>query len=549
MAENEAPPAKRMRHNSKSSVQLEPNVTPSVAKCKIASNQPVTVADCSSTHESQCHVKINEQESQSMEPSPPPKRENPNLLTINPEDLLKMLNDMKLPDIFSFAESCSKLYHIAKQHFRLKHQNFDFASTFDGDLLDVANATKFFRIFGDQIHTLKMSGDFFNDNYDVCTKSLQLIANNSQQIVKVLALDGFDFRPGKVMDCLTTLFSTIETLTLDQCSVDNVTWCDMNKLKVLKLNNVDGLDSQFCKIKLVKLEAIEFNHVDFDSEDLMELIRSMATTKTAAKIKRLSIVKCCNVTTEIFGDIKRLRNLREFEFQLNQASRLEDSYRDDLMHLLSLKKLKVLKLNCDYADVRQLINGFCEKQIAIEHLELAHGLLDDATVEAISHLNTIKVLKFNDMIKFSDHLLMPIAKGLNQLEELHIKTAENISEFRITEIIRAAKRLTGLNIDAKHFDLSTGIQCTIFTAVQSRTAENQLTITIYGDATNQPIIPIVKWKGPNEKWLKMKKFDRCSNHLFPHYVWPPDESGTDRYFDDEFNYEAQTFDDDDFNYI
>lgn len=522
----EPPPVKRMRYNLRSSARSKSNVTTNET---IAPNRPA-VGPQHSTYRLRSRGRINEGEFPTVERRQ--KRKKPSLLTLNPDCVLKLFEYLNLVDLCAMAGTCTSMFNYAKYHFRLKHKNFDFASMYDGNLLDVSNATQLLRIFGDQIHTLKVSRDFFKDsavqNTDtVSTQLLRSIADNCQQIVKVLALDGINFMADIMVDELASLFNSLEMLSLDQCSMYEVRWCDMKNLKVLKLKEVDGFDAYFWKAKFDKLEVVELNHLDIDVENLTEFILSVPT------IKRLSIVKCGYITTAIFGAIKVLENLEELEFQLNRPNRSEEFHQRDLMHLTELKVLKVLRLYCNKKSVRQLIDGFCEKKIALEQLELAYGLMDVATVEAIVKLETVKALKLNNMVEFADYLMSPIAKGMSQLEEFHIKTEANITQYRIKEIVRSANRLTSLNIDAKDFSLKTDTYNAILCAVKDRKDDIRLAVSIYGDG-NQTTVPVDVLKGPNEKWLKVDSFDRNANRLFQLYTWTSlDETDTEDEFDDE----------------
>lgn len=493
MADNQEPEAKKVRYESG---PLQSNATTS--ETKEALERPAAA--------SHHNEKINLQSAK-----PQQSGGKPNVLELNTGDLHKMFDDMNLGELFSMAKKCKNLYISAKQHFRSKHGNFDFESLLDGDLLDVDKASKFLRIFGDQMHTMKISRDFFTNDEDPI-KLLQSIADTCPNAVKVLTLDGFNFKHKDPMDDnrLKMLFKSIEMLTLNQCSMKKVTWCNMNHLKWLKMNRVEIFDSNFWEIKYNKLQVVEFVHVDVDVEELSDFIRSVPS------LKRLSIVKCCNIDTSSFRHVKSLKNLEEFEYHLNQAVRSASLHRSDLLNLVRLKKLKVVKLNCDYQSVQPLLDGFHTAKIAIEHLELAHGKFDDATVQTIRKLETITQLKFNNMLGFADDSLVPIAVHLKRLEELHIKTEAKISLRRIVETVRAANQLKCLKIDANNFNINTDTYQTILTAVQNRADNKHLAIEIYGNK-DQSTIPDDVLKGPNEEWLKVNTLDRNTNELFPVY--------------------------------
>lgn len=542
MAANQPPPAKRMRYNLRSLSQSESNAIAVEANEQIARKRTTCNATTAATRPKhsayllRSRGNINDSEFQCIEPKR--KRKKPSLLMLNPDCLLELFGYMELRDLCAMAETCTTLNTYAKLYFRLNHKNFDFASMISGGLVGVAEASTLLRIFGNEIHTLNISRDLFkfdDDDYDededISDALLNVIADSRLQNVKSLTLNTIDFESGLMADRLSTLFNSIEMLTLDNCEMGYEPWCNMNTLKVLKLNDVTGCGPYFRHVHYDQLEVAEFNRVSHVNTYDLEAFIGLVPT-----LRRLSIVKCWCTTIKIFDSVKDMENLEELEFQSNHPIVSEQLHHRYLMHLTSLKKLKVLKLGCNGKSVQQLIDGIREKKIAIEHLELADGRLDLATVQAIAELKTIKVLKFNDMIDFSDNLLGPIANGLDQLEEFHIKTTANISQFRIRQLVRATNRLTCLKIDAKDFELNADSYRAILIAVQCRTHKNHLAMTIYDDG-NQPNQPdVVQVNGRNEKWLKVSKLDRRVNHLFPHYPWTPEDYDIDDDFftDEEF---------------
>lgn len=538
MADNEPPPAKRTRYNLRSSLPSDSNGAPSEpnepsitgrTNGKIASNR-LAIVPQQKQQQHHCHAyklrshgKIAHKEIQCIEPKR--NRKKPSLLQLNPDCLLEMFNHMKLIDLCHLAETCTTLNNLAKYHFRLKHKHFDFASVIDGEFVSVDEASTLLRVFGDQIHSLNVSRDLFEHDVDddyVSEALMDSIAENCRKNVKVLALTSINCVAGMITDPLPALFNAIEMLTLNDCYMGRP-WCSMKNLKVLKLIEVTGCVPRFRYVNYNQLEEVAFNRVQhLYTNELAEFIPTVPT------VKRLSIVKCWFTTIKIFEVIKDMEHLEELEFQLNHPIASEEIHGQYLMHLTLLKKLKVLKLGCNGKSVQQLIDGFCAKKIAIEHLELADGVLDMATVRAIAELKTIKVLKFNNMTEFADHLWVPITNGLHQLEEFHIKTTANISQFRIKQLARAANRLTCLKIDAKDFDLSADTYDAILSAVQNRNDKTHLAITIYDDGhLPNPV------HGLTEKWLKVNKLDRNANHLFALYPWTPDDFEFE--FDEEFD--------------
>lgn len=527
MADNDAPIATRTRYSLRSSTRPKPNETNEQSEENVSKSRKRAYTLRSSGN-------IDAIDFMEL----PRKRRKLNMMSLNRDCWLKLFEYMQLTDLCAMAKTCTEMSYWAKYYFRLKHKHFDFVRMFYGNLLDMQVAFELLSTFGDQIHTLKISQDLFNIGDIIRASELLVwIADNCQKTLKALELDGFP-SVSYVMqfNAVKMLFESIQSLVLEQCDLeDDTLWCNMNNLKVLKLKGCNTYGSPIWKSNFDQLEEAQFESCDMNMGELRSFI------SLAPSIKCLSIVKCREVSTAMFATIKNAIHLKEFEFQLNHPNSSEENYHRDVMQLTALTKLKVLKLNCNKWSVQRLIDDFAEKKIAIEHLELADGPVDGDTVRAIIKLKTIKVLKLNDMIEQDGEFTMfPITKELDQLEELHIKTASNkFTQYRLKETVRAGKRLTCLKIDAQDFDVHIDTYRAIITAVQKRIDKNFLALTLYGDS-NQLQIPVPNevLNEPNTKWITVKKLDRNANHLFPMYASIPQFLEEDE-FDELFDFDDE----------
>lgn len=451
MAENGAPPTKRPRYNlrgiSAETSRRQPN---RYMLRSIAREIPVE------------HVELVE----------PKRKKHKKLLTLNSDCLLKIFEHMKLNDVCNVAQTCTSLYNLAKYHFRLRYKHLDFAQLIDEGALLTDDVKTLLRIFGDQIRSLNISRDLFTDAENAVSSKLLLLVNQyCRHIVKDLTLDGFDIDPN-VIGSISSLFDGLESLSFTDCYMYDVNWCPSNNLKVLKLNAIGASWLEWWSTDLSKLEELYLNDLDIFEDSLNNLLNSTRV------LKRCSIVKCYDISTEIFRCLPAMKDLEDFEFQMNLRTHNEERFRRNLMHLSSIKKLKSLKLNCNRMSVLPLLQQFVQDGIGIEYLELADGIFDGDTAICIGQLKAVKVLRLNNMINFVESHISPMTKKLHLLEEFHLKTDSKISQFRIKEILRESSSLTSLKVDVLNFTLHVDTYKFILSIVKSRIERKQLQASV-----------------------------------------------------------------------
>lgn len=516
MAENGAPPRKRMRYNLRTSDDSN------------SSSSTTTRSHRSTRYMLRSTTRANDGKVEHVELIELKRKRRKNLMALHSDCLLKIFEYMKVADLCNMAEVCESMYNLARYFFRLKYKRFDVALLFEEDGVHIDKLERLLRIFGDQISSLNISREMFAniEHTDISYKILSLVNRYCRHITKELTLEGFADIMQDGWDVMAPLFSTLETLILEDCTMDHVDWCAMDNLQVLHLDGVVAYwEHETLPSNLQKLQELHLNDLEMYENSLTALLL------TAPALKRISIVRCWEISTSTFGVISELKSLEEFEFQINRRNHSEEVFQRHLIQLTTLKNLKVLKLNCNKMSVLPLLQGFITKGIALEHLELSDGTFDLDIAKGIAMLKAIKVLKLNGMNGFAEGYISTMTEGLKHLEELHIKTDTKLSQFRTKEIVREANRLSVLKIDIPNFSLNVDTYRSMLTTLQKRIEQKQLQITIY---CVSELLTVPDEMLQPSKLLIVKKLNRNYNHLFPLHDWMAAD-------DDDFDMDAEMF--------
>lgn len=350
------------------------------------------------------------------------------LLNLNDDCLLEMFKYLRPIDLRNVSQVNQQLNDLVKYYVRLKYKIqetmascFNFAT--HDDRLNFTSASLCAKIFGHEIRLITISG-------------------------------------------LTSNFNVLEILK----------YCTENKLTIKLTDAVLSIESIVWNKWFQQLEHLSIANIRISNYQVRDLIHNNPY------LKRLSIVNCVETSTWFFQYLPFLKNLEAFEFKKSYQTRNISTYlNNDLRYLLGLKKLKVLKFGFQKLIIysaQELLNKFVENGIAIEHLELWNERSDNALL-SIGQLETIKILKLNNLIgRQGDHILH-IAKNLKLLQELHVRTETAISSSVIEEVINTAKGLTCLKIDAKDIHFVHRNVSDIQNSVKNRTEKITLKLEIY----------------------------------------------------------------------
>lgn len=442
---------------------------------------------------------------------PEPKRKRrlriAKLMDLNNDCLLEILRHTDVKTMCHVADTCDRFQGLARYHFRIKYSQFNFASFIDGPT-PLRAVSHLLQNFGDLITSLSMTGNIFPQSKNHSNFLLDLVNRNNCPL-KELTLEDFNLLNGS-SKALKSILKPIENLTLDSCSLKTLNGLGiMQELKKLKIRNVDCIWSDILTGKFAKLEQLELENLDdLMTETLVPFIYFNQS------LKRLSIIKCDQVSSTVFGVVGKLDQLEEFEFQPNEFIP-ELAFQNDMVFLSSLKQLKTFKLNCLNSPVSKLLADFFEHRIAIEHLELANGPMDDATFKNIKNLKTVKILKLNEMTELVPDQILGFGKELKQLEQFHVKTRANITQYSIKRMLAEANQLSCLKIDAPNFTVNQNTYQEMLHIIQKREKFVKLELTIYGD-NQQLAVPGEQ----NDKRFIVKQLNRQHNHIFPHRGTP-----------------------------
>lgn len=504
MSDTDSPPAKRMRRSARcaAAVPSTSSNTPSQSRYVLRSN---------SKPEDLVTKDIRFLEYRRKRP----KYRLQKLMHLNDDCLLTIFEQMDPNTLSHVAETCGRLKDLTRYQFRIKHTTFSTALLVEHGPPNIAMMKKILVNFGDLIKSLQLFCSLFGETPKTSYDLLKLVKRYCTNL-KTLTLEDFDTNQN--MEKLKSMFQPIETLVLDNC-VLNMYDLGASNLKALKIHG-GGCLIHIIDRNFAKLEQVEFEDVDYFRDSLvMRFINQNPT------IKRLSIVGCDMISTKIFAAISQLK-LEELEFHQYYRRRPDELFNTDLMQLASMATLKVLKLNCTKITVSCLLEGFVKNKIAIEHLELVNGVIDEATHKNIIKLKTIKTLRLNEMADLSNHHILIFVKELKLLENLHIKTVIKINQSTLRLMVRDGN-LKNLKIDSPLI-LDIDTYNVMLATIQK--LNTRLDLTIYGNG-NQLSVPGSIANGPNEKWFTVKELNRNNNQIFSHPVIDEDFEEFDDFLD------------------
>lgn len=429
-----------------------------------------------------------------------------NLMILNDDCLLKIIEFLKPMELSNMAQVNNRLKDLVKYHIQIKYKiqfakNFELIPQNDTIRINLEVFKVFLSIFGEETQALKLFRYAFDRTYRDYSSLFEFVqkycTNLKDLTLKDFSMWGLD----------RNFYKKLKILTLENCSVSR-NWCKMPQLETLKLDQVIFRRwPEHTSVPVQRfggLKEVQCSDVNIQNEDLKNLIKSNP------KLKRLSVIKSYESSPKFFSALPILMNLEEFEFKKLQGCRMSDH---ELNSLVNLKKLKTLKFSYKNYSALELVNGFIKNDIGIENLELSNGRFDDKAADRISELQTLKVLKLNDMNGLNASHLIQMANALKMLEELQIKTDSHITQDDIKEIVDAAKHLKCLKIDVPKFALDVVTYRALLVTIQEREKQNKpLELMIYGNE-KQLLVPNEMMTDQNEEWFVVKQIEGKKNRL------------------------------------
>lgn len=430
----------------------------------------------------------------------------PSLLMLNPDCLLQLFAYLHIDDLIAIAEVNSTLKSWAKYYFRLKYRHFNCLSLMKDCPVSADQMKKVLSNFGDQIVSLNMPSNIFIKSRTICMDLLLWAKRYCSVNVTALTLEEIELKD-HLRASLISLFKYVETLELINSDFTPFEWQFAENLKCLKIESTKVNWEQLSNTYFANLEDVHLMDTFISNQSLRRFISLNST------LKRLSIVNC-GATAHIFDAVGQLKKLEMFEFLANGPNLHRRIFRENMGYLNSLNRLKLLRLNCEKQSVHCLLAGFVANGIAIEHLELVDGQIDDATTETISKMATIRVLKLNSMIDLVESHILQMATAIKQLKELWVRTPAKISQVCIRKIVQRSVELSLIKIDSPGFLLNAKTYNEMVSAVKKFPKQTSLGITVYSDGGQLLVSDNILRAPENEKWVIVRELNRKSNRIF-----------------------------------
>lgn len=378
------------------------------------------------------------------------KRET-SLLDLNDDCLFEIFSCLHLLDLCAIRNSCSRLRNVADNYVGRTHKSLttkwgctpikskQYSTIYRAEILQVLSS------FGQQIDALTLDQDDFSSDAlsDVLLPILDAFCKKCP--LKHLILKNFVFSDEFVANC-SHPFANVGRLTLEKCiSYDAIDECidecikKCTGLEHLELIYVD-IDGTFLKQDFPMLRRFCVNSVPIDSELVKNFI---AKNK---QLNELSIVQCNETDDSILKSIAE--HLTELETLTLRTILVTPNYKDNLMELLNVAKLRELEIECNYNANDDFLKSLAVKD-QLASLGLASVELSEDVCNAIGNFKNLQNLK---LVKISDSMkpgqFKSIAAPLPNLKKLEIASSESVTFDDIVEFVENAPKLTDIVISS-----------------------------------------------------------------------------------------------------
>lgn len=218
-----------------------------------------------------------------------------------------------------------------------------------------------------------------------------------------------------------------------------------HRLRKLTIQSDSNLTGSCLVYKFPLLESITLiMNSDIETNNLYRFF------KLNRQLKAMKIVHCGG---SIFDDIfpRIACDLPDLESLIIEIDYFQD-FSANIMHLLRLKKLRELQLNCSMFSIAPFIVSLAANEM-IEVLYLKDGILNDNLIDAISKCRKITSLKFCSMPTFHNRFLVDLAQSLPELNDFHISKCQTLNANGVVQFVNLAKKLHTLHINNSSVDI------------------------------------------------------------------------------------------------
>lgn len=348
--------------------------------------------------------------------------------------LVKIFDHLDVRDLCSVANTCIHFQKIAHQLFSAKFNKITWRA---GDSV----AMNVFNTFGRLITSLDVDvtepqNHFLNYiaetcNYNLSHLSLWMQSYEFIQITKETTMK------------LKLLFSQLYRLDLYCHQLFNFEttrelFTSCLELKSLALNCMTDMNFEMNRmnIQFPKLEELKFYLNHAINDDGLEILLSHN-----ANIKKLYLDECTKLSAKaIEVMVRRLPNLEELSLGLL----LQKIKVQELRPIGELKRLQ--SINIILGPALPIVHVVCERQVQIESLMLWYVEVNDALIERLLYMKTLKNLTIysNDHVMnfIRDEHLQLLAQKLPSLTVMRLGYANQITIDGLKNCLYYAKNLT-----------------------------------------------------------------------------------------------------------
>lgn len=367
-------------------------------------------------------------------PAMAPDQESPShILNALIDDCLeKNFSYLNVQNLANAAEVCVRFNGHAKKEFSKKYTTLYMPYG-----LKPSELSSIVKNFGAAIHFLHVHNEQ-NSSYDfLCAASEHCITLTN------LTLMNFNIT-GELAEKLRPLFMTLVNLHLFGCTLDADAECLLSAYVNLRMFNLHD-----CVIVNGKKIAQKFEKIEEAQFSANIKLRGMIISfiKQNSTLKKLMVFRNgVDVSKLLQAVVENLPNLTHLYINEPTADRIGIS--NQLPALSQLTALKVVKLNFCSVTVGPLMKQLVANNVAIEHLHIIHGEIDNDAIDSISMLTKIINLKFfNIQQYFTDDRLIQLAKLLPALQQLWLQNIQSkTTTIGLKKMLMHANKLTYLKL-------------------------------------------------------------------------------------------------------
>ena len=357
-----------------------------------------------------------------------------NIMSLDDDCLLAILSHLSIEDLCVVAPVCPRLRQNAEIEFRKRFKNLSL-----GTEQTIKQIKTILSNFGHLVKELLTPYDCFNTFKS--SSLLDLFIRYCSGTLEKLTLSQFLIQ-GKSLNRSKMLFQPLKSLTLIDCKLSmkmRDAFASCHELISLKLDSCEEDYKFYYDLVFPKLETFSINFLTN-----IKLDKFKRFCQLHPHLKNLEISKCDFTNFEFCEVIgENLKNLEELRMD-------PCAVQAELRHLLSLTKLKVLKVDCWHTSADKFLSDLVESEIDLEYLDLTRIVISEETINILCQMTNLKTLSLEGSL--SDEFLLNLAKKLPNLMKITLSGKNKLTIVGVTRFIAGATKLKEITL--RHTDLT-----------------------------------------------------------------------------------------------